>query len=288
MSNSIAIRTAGGSGLAKPGQVNVGSGSSTEGLSFSGRAEEYSDLPTTFRKGASKSTELVLARETRERQAGTSIVLASAVNIQAPVNLPPKIAEGAIASGVRTLSKSFKNGSRIVQRKLGWFASPTYIYVTTVERELAFRDDKKLAPVSEWLIENRRKWTPVGGVASKRVGKVNERPDYSETLASSDRYVEEAEVIPDAFANGVNAMGYLPKTVRGDIALQVPNPTYFDGRLLGIVNPKTKEVDTYEVTLLRMNDNVGLVISATCPIGGSEWTVTQARYQLTTPEVESA
>lgn len=281
------VQSSGGGGLARASSVSVGEGNSTEGLKFEGRAELYSDLPTSFRVGASSSNAIVLKTEAEKRQGGTSIVLAGTQNLKPPVHIPATVADSAIASGVRKLSKNFKRGERIVQRKLGWFAMPNYIYVTTVERELQWRDDKKLAPSGPWLIENRRKWVPTQGVADKRVGSVRATPDTYEE-GSSSRYVEEAEVIPDAFLNGASAMGYLPKQVRGDVVVQVPTPNYFDGRLLGFTNQKTGAVDRLEVSLLRMNDNVAIVIYATSDPSTDIWEVTQARYLLSTPEVESA
>lgn len=289
MSKDVVLSTGKqGNGLAKLGSIAVGTGAGTEDLSFSGRAEMYSDLPTTFRQGGASSTALVLRKESDERQAKTSTALARPEDVIAPIHLPPKAAEQTIASGVRKLSSSFKVGNRIVQRKLGWFATPTYIFVTTVERELKWRDDKKLAPATDWFIEHRRRFRPKSGVAEKRVGTVKEVYSNYEEEATTSRFVEAAEQIPDAFVNGVDAMAYLPLAVRGDIVSQVPNPTYFDGRLLGLCEDGGEEVTHYEVSLLRMNDGVALVISAKKPIGGSVWEVTQAKYALTTPEIEAA
>jgi hypothetical protein len=284
---SSLIKTTNNSGLATPGSISVGESASTEGLKFSERAEQYSDLPTEFRKGASSSNAIVLSKEAKERQGNTSVVLASSVNIQTPIYIPPTVADNAIASGVRKLSKNFKSGNRIVQRKLGWFAMPSYIYVTTVERELEWVGEKKLAPKGPWLIENRRKWVPRQGVAEKRSGVVPVDVESGDN-GSSSRFVEVPEQIPDAFAQGANAMGYLPKVVRGDIASAVSHPNYFDGRLLGLVNPETDEVDQLEVSLLRMDDTTALVVRGVRSVDGNSWEITQARYSLSTPEVESA
>lgn len=289
MSKDLALSTgSGGKGLARPASIAVGTGAATDELTFSGRAEMYSDLPTTFRKGGASSTALVLRKESEERQKKASTELARPEDVVAPIQLPPKAAEQTIASGVRKLSSSFRVGDRIVQRKLGWFATPTYIFVTTVERELKWREDKKLAPASDWLIEHRRRFRPKSGVAEKRVGTVKETYSNYEDEATTSRFVEAAEQIPDAFVNGVEAMAFLPLTVRGDIVSQVPHPKYFDGRLLGVCEDGGEEVTHYEVSLLRMNDDVALVISAKKPLGGSVWEVTQAKYDLTTPEIEAA
>lgn len=286
MSNGISLYEGAGQGLSKARAVAAGTGADTTTLTFSGKAEMYTDLPEAFRRGGAASTALVLRKESAERQKTTSTALARPEDVVAPIQLPPKVAETSIASGVRTLSKSYKVGDRIVQRKLGWFATPTYIFVTTVERELKWCEDKKLAPAGDWQIEHRRRFRPKAGAATKRVGHVEE------TLGNAGgdtetRFVEAPEAIPDAFVNGMEAMAYLPLAVRGDIVSQVPHPTYFDGRLLGLCE-NGPEVTHYEVSLLRMNDDVALVISAKKPLGGSVWEVTQARYELTTPEVEAA
>lgn len=288
MSGDVTLRASQGNSVARPTSISVGTGASTEELTFAGKAEMYTDLPTVFRKGGKASTELVLRKESAERQTKTSTALARPEDVVAPITLPPKAAEQAIASGVRRLSNSFRAGDRIVQRKLGWFATPTYIFVTTVERELKWREDKKLVPASDWFIEHRRRFRPKSGVAEKRVGNVKEVYSDYEAEGVAARYVEAAEAIPDAFVNGVEAMAYLPRAVRGDIVSQVPNPTYFDGRLLGLCEGGGPDVTHYEVSLLRMNDDVAVVISAKKPLKGSVWEVTQAKYQLTTPEIEAA
>lgn len=286
MAKGLVVRSEEGA-VTRPGNIAVGEGAATEGLTFSTPAEMYSDLPTDFRRGAASSTALALRREAQERQGSTSTALARPEDLRAPMNLPPKVAATTIASGVRKLSRSFKVGDRIVQRKLGWLATPTYIFITTVERELQWREDGKLKPSGAWHIEHRRRYAPKSGVAEKRVGTVAEPLASDASASSSSHYVEEAEQIPDAFVAGAEAMAYLPLAVRGDIVKQVPNPTYFDGRLLGLCAP-SGGVSHYEVTVLRMNDDVALVISATKPVAGGTWEVTQAKYELGTPEVEAA
>jgi hypothetical protein len=285
VNKGITLRPQGNNSISQLGTVAVGAGASTDGLKFQDRAEMYSDLPTTFRKGAAETTALVLASELKTRQGSTAVRLADHRDLRVPLTQPP--VKEVLASGVRKLEKSFKNGQRIVQRKWGWQATPTQLTVVTVERELIWRSDGKLTPSGDWLIEHRKTWIPTQGVATKRTGKVSQPSASNETNPASDHYVEIAEAIPDAFIKGAEAMAYLPRPVRGDIVAQVPNPTYFDGRLLGVLN-KENVVEAYEISLLRMDDNVALVILALCPINGTEWEVTQAKYLLTTPRVETA
>lgn len=286
MSNGVSVFRADNS-LERRGSVAVGESASTEGLSFADKAESYSDLPTTFRTGATESNALVLVKESRERQGSTEVALADPKSIKPPYEVPSHVERTTIAEGVRKLSSNFRSNGRIVQRKVGWLATPSQIFVTTVERELDWVGEKKLRPTGSWLVENRRRWTAIGGTASKRVGKVKEDTSAASAEGPEKRYVESPESIPDAFVAGVNAMSYLPLPVRGDIVSQVPHPNYFDGRLLGVVSP-SEELKGYEVNLLRMDDSTAVVISAYKSVDSDEWEVTQARYSLSTPEVESA
>lgn len=283
MSNGVSVFRGSGS-LSRRGSVAVGESASTDGLSFSNEAESYQDLPTTFRTGARDSNALVLLKEAQERQGGTSVVLATPDSIRAP-RIYEDTASTVIAEGVRKLSSNFRSGERIVQRKFGWRATPTEILVATVERELEWVGEKKLRPSSGWLIENRRRWNT--NPASKRVGRVREDSQEESEQGQEERYVESPESIPDAFIAGVEAMSYLPLVVRGDIVSQVPNPNYFDGRLVGVFSADDV-FKGYEVSLLRMDDSTAIVVSAFKDSKSREWEVTQARYALTTPEIESA
>lgn len=270
------------------GSVSAGAGSATKGLTFGKKAEMFDDLPKVFRQGASSSTALVLNSEKNARQKTASTELALPSDIKPPFELPPNLANNSIASGVRKLDKNLKNGNRIVQRKIGWNATPDTIIVVTVERELRWRPDKKLEPASGWFIENRRRYKDKRGVSSKRSGLVRETPESSDYVSdTSVVYENKQEVIPDAFVAGADAMSFLPIAVRGDIVTQIPNPNYFDGRLLGSTNPQGELVE-YEVSLLRMNDDHALVVNAVKKVGDDSWRVVQAKYELTTPEIESA
>lgn len=273
------------SSLSQGGGLKVGASGDVSTLKLAGKAEHYRDLPTIFREGASATTALTLYREREERQHRASTALARPEDIKTPAYLQDYASTPAVASGVRKLSKSFKSGERIVQRKIGWEATPATIVVVTVERELEWRPDGKLQPAGEWLIEHRRTFHTREGVAEKRVGRVAVEARVSETTSTS--YVEAAEEIPDAFVAGADAMSFLPLAVRGDVVKQVKIPTYFDGRILGTPGP-AGELKDYEVSLLRMDDDVALVVHATRKVTDSSWKVMQAKYLLGTPEIESA
>ena len=198
MGKDIAISRGNGT-VAKSSFVDPGKGTDIEELSFEGRALTYDeDIPTTFRPGAKAQRELALRK--RANSPGTGLILARNVITPKSDRQIKKIEKASIASGVRQLEKPRRSMGRIVQRRIGWNATPTQIMVTTAERELAKREDGKFTPAGEWLIEHRQTFTNTAGAAEKRVGKVKE----SASSASGAPGTSQAPPVPSQGASGLS------------------------------------------------------------------------------------
>lgn len=285
MSKELGLRSLQGGSVGTQGKrVKAGMGQTADNLSWGPKAEHFRDLPTIFREHASKSTELLLRREAQERQGRSPVHLPTTSVL--PGRGDPLAGEPLIASGVRRLEKAYRRGEEVVQRKLGWKATPTGILIVTVERALQARGDGKLAPQGEWLIEHRRTYRNQQGPALRRSGRVSAREEGAALGEGATTYVAEAESAGDAFQEGATTMSFLPLAVRGDLVAQVPQPTYFDGRILGNCDAQG-EVIAYEVSLLRMDDGKALVVQATRGVQEDFWQVVQATYTLTPALVES-
>lgn len=286
MGKDVAINKGGGA-VAKPAFVDPGKGTDIGGVSFGGRALTYEeDMPTKFRSGAKAQTDLVLRKQSK--QSTTDLVLARDVVAPKSDRQIKKIEKASIASGTRQLEKPRRSMGRIVQRRVGWNATPTQIMVTTAERELTKRDDGKLSPSGEWLIEHRKTFTNTAGAAEKRVGKVKVSapapgaPDGTQT-PSAPTATAPGE---DSFPEGQFALSLLPAQVRSSAIARVPSPTVFDGAVMLVSDAKSGEETHKEVNVIRMNDRRAVVIQAKLKPNADEWEVSQATYSLSDPEIE--
>lgn len=286
MGKDVAVSKGGGA-VAKPAFVDPGKGTDIGGVSFGGRAFTYEeDMPTKFRSGAKAQTDLVLRKQAK--QSGTDLVLARDVVAPKSDRQVKKIEKASIASGVRQLEKPRRSMGRIVQRRIGWNATPTQIMVTTAERELTKREDGKLAPSSDWLIEHRKTFSNTAGAAEKRVGKVKvsapapdapsgpQTPQATPASASND----------DSFPEGQFALSLLPAQVRSSAIARVPAPTVFDGAVMLVSDGNTGQETHKEVNVIRMDDKRAVVIQAKLKPNADEWEVSQATYTLSAPEIE--
>ena len=286
MGKDVAINKGGGA-VAKPAFVDPGKGTDIGGVSFGGRALTYEeDMPTKFRSGAKAQTDLVLRKQSK--QSTTDLVLARDVVAPKSDRQIKKIEKASIASGTRQLEKPRRSMGRIVQRRVGWNATPTQIMVTTAERELTKRDDGKLSPSGEWLIEHRKTFTNTAGAAEKRVGKVKVSapapgaPDGTQ-IPSAPTATAPGE---DSFPEGQFALSLLPAQVRSSAIARVPSPTVFDGAVMLVSDAKSGEETHKEVNVIRMNDRRAVVIQAKLKPNADEWEVSQATYSLSDPEIE--
>lgn len=286
MGKDVAINRGGGA-VARPAFVDPGKGTDIGNLSFEGRALTYEeDMPTRFRSGAKAQTELVLRKESSK--SGSDLVLARDVVAPKSDRQIKKIEKTSIASGTRQLEKPRRSMGRVVQRRVGWNATPTKIMVTTAERELTKRDDGRLAPSGDWLIEHRKTFSNASGAAEKRVGKVKTSapaPGASDTPQGSS-VPSPASAGGDTFPEGQFALSLLPAQVRSSLIARVPTPTVFDGSVMLVSDSTTGEENHKEVNVIRMDDKRAVVIQAKLKPNTDEWEVSQATYTLSPPEIE--
>lgn len=290
MSGQLERHTPAPAGVAPAvGQVNSGTATSLSQFTFKKKALIYArDMPRAFRKGVKASTELALT--SGRATAGGELILAS----DAPAIIAPRdeaatqrVEEAVIASGMRQLAKPRKSSGRVVQRRVGWQATPDRIVITTAERELAKADSGKYAPAGDWLIEDRRTYPEESGTATKRTGTVPMDPTPDDE-ASADSGPEGAEAaVAQAFPEGSGFLGVLPAQVRSSAIARVPSPTQFDGVLLQEPDKAGNPV-RLEVNVLRMDTQRAVVIQASRGMDDSQWSVSQATYRLGSPEIEQA
>lgn len=286
MGKDVAINKGGGA-VAKPAFVDPGKGTDIGGVSFGGRALTYEeDMPTKFRSGAKAQTDLVLRKQSK--RSTTDLVLARDVVAPKSDRQIKKIEKASIASGTRQLEKPRRSMGRIVQRRVGWNATPTQIMVTTAERELTKRDDGKLSPSGEWLIEHRKTFTNTAGAAEKRVGKVKVSAPAPGAPDGTQAPSAPTATAPgeDSFPEGQFALSLLPAQVRSSAIARVPSPTVFDGAVMLVSDAKSGEETHKEVNVIRMNDRRAVVIQAKLKPNADEWEVSQATYTLSAPEIE--
>ena len=286
MGKDVAINKGGGA-VAKPAFVDPGKGTDIGGVSFGGRALTYEeDMPTKFRSGAKAQTDLVLRKQSK--QSTTDLVLARDVVAPKSDRQIKKIEKASIASGTRQLEKPRRSMGRIVQRRVGWNATPTQIMVTTAERELTKRDDGKLSPSGEWLIEHRKTFTNTAGAAEKRVGKVKVSAPAPGAPDGTQAPSAPTATAPgeDSFPEGQFALSLLPAQVRSSAIARVPSPTVFDGAVMLVSDAKSGEETHKEVNVIRMDDRRAVVIQAKLKPNADEWEVSQATYSLSDPEIE--
>lgn len=294
MPGHLERRAATSGGLAK-GRTSVEAGQATSltDLAFTEKALTYTDdIPRSFRAGVRASTELALRASQATRSGGELIHADSEPAIISPRSESDtrKVDRSAIASGVRQLDKPRKSSERVVQRRIGWQATPDRIVLTTAERELSKTSTGKFSPSGEWLIEDRRTYRDVNGKAAKRTGDVpvdtqqNASAGQDSSPASSSG--TEASVA-EQFPEGAQSLGLLPSAVRSSAIARVASPMQFDG-----VTTQWSEPDgtpaSIEVNVLRMDAQRAVVIHATSALGSSSWSVSQATYRLSGAEIEQA
>lgn len=277
-----------------PTQTTTGQASSMEGVTFQQKALTYeTDIPTTFRPGTKNSTALAL-RDKKQATTGGALVLAS----DQPRIIDPlteealrKSTKHIIASRARQLDKPRKSGDRIVQRRIGWQATPHHIRITVAERELWKTPNGAYRPVGQWLIENRRTYPNAKGTATKRTGKITDTLTAGAPISETQKVnaqpnaAEKLEQkVASQYPEGAWALGMLPAQVREGIITRVPNPIEFDGTLL----QRQSNPLTYEVHVLRMDNKRAVVVKATREEGSTTWEVSQAAYELGEVTIEQA
>lgn len=287
MSNDLTLRTTHSGGLSTSTSTapDVGGDSDITQAQFTAKGLTYGhDMPTTFRTGVSTSTEVTIRRRGELSTARVRPPRSAAESA--------KDAKDAIASGVRQLDKPRRNNQRIVQRRIGWQATPSLIVVSVAERELEQSEPGKYRPTSSgWLMEHRSTYRNTDGRASKRVGKVPFETAGTDADTANSGETEPnltQQKVRQAFPEGADALSYLPPAVRASVIGRVPAPTVFDGVVVQFSDPHTGAARRLQVDVLRMSSTTAVVVKATASPGGREWEVSQAVYSLDIPEVEQA
>lgn len=278
--------------VTRPAPTNPGQGADINEVTFAGKALTYeADIPTQFRAGAKKQTQAHLQKAGNHPGNALAVQARHTIAPKPPRQIA-KIEQASIASGVRQLDKPRRSLGRIVQRRVGWNATPTQIMVTTAERELAKRPDGRLAAAGDWLIEHRKTYTNTLGAALKRKG----------TIPATDQAPQPASAAPgnptafaspaaagagdEAFPEGRFALSLLPAQVRSSVISRVRNPTLFDGAVVLVSDAATGEERHKEVNVIRMDDTKAVVVQATLKPDMGQWEVSQASYSLSAPEIE--
>lgn len=269
---------------AQGGPTDPGAGHTLDDATFENRGYTFdADMPTAFREGAAQSTALAL-----QKQGGTASSALMRASDTAPLKSDRELAQIAsqtIASGTRQLDKPRRTiDGRIVQRRIGWRATPLLIIISTAERELAKGTDGRLRPAGEWLLEHRKTYRNAGGAAKKRTGQVPLEEETQRTKGPSIPGAPNANA--DDFTEGEFALSFLPPSVRSSARARVPNPTLFDGTLLQYATGDV--LDRHEVNLIRMDEDHAVVIQAIRTPNAAHWDISQAAYTLQAPEIEQA
>lgn len=278
---------AGGMNRSRDGLIPApGVGLTTTDAVFEKRGYTYDeDMPTAFRKGAAQSTALALHRQGK---ASTALArFSDATSLKSDLELA-KIASQSIASGARQLEKPRRAiDGRIVQRRIGWRATPMLIVVATAERELAKGTDGRFRPAGEWLLEHRKTYRNTQGAARKRKGLV---PVDEEPPATTGPLIPPTPPggsdSAEAFTEGEFALSFLPPSVRTSVRTRILTPTVFDGTLLQYATGDI--LDRYEVNLIRMDEEHAVVVQASRTPTATQWGISQASYTLHAPEIEQA
>lgn len=284
--------------MAKPGQVpprvkvDPGAGVDMSQVEFSQPGYSFdADMPTRFRTGAAEqvrkaSTELVLGRRSTELARPGEVSIAPRLAAE-----QAKVEARVFASGVRQLAGARRSGGRVVQRRVGWKATPEVVVVTVAERELVELSPGRMKPVGDWLVERRETWRSSAGEAVRRTGRV--RADDAVAVAEVAQATQSTGPVPgqaapaaDAFPEGSFATSFLPRQVRSSLLARVPSPKVFDGT--AIQYSRGSVPDRLEVNVIRMDDSGAVVVQATRAHGSDDWEVAQAVYSLSAPEVERA
>ncbi|MGC2942427.1 MULTISPECIES: hypothetical protein [unclassified Brevibacterium] len=293
MSNHLERRAPGTGGIARKGNHTVDAGQATEisELTFEGRVLEHSaDMPKAFRPGAKASTQMALQKGNGQANVGGEVVRADASSI---TSLAPqdeasvrRIERDEIASCVNQLDKPRNSSGRVVQRRIGWRATPDRIIITVAERELRKNPTGTYSPAGPWLIELRRTFKEVSGKAAKRTGsvtadsnRVTSSGNDGESTSGTERTV--SEKFPDAS----RALGALPAAVRSSAIARVPAPSQFEGELLEY-SDSTGRSTSWKVTVLRMDSQRAVVVTGSKEANSNTWSVMQASYNLMEPELE--
>ena len=275
------------------GVVDAGQAAEVTEMNFGGRVLDHSaDMPRAFRQGAKASTQLGLQTGGGRASSGGELIVADPASLAriAPHNeaAARNSERNTIASSVRQLAQPRRSAGRVVQRRVGWRATPDRVILTVAERELKKNANRSYSPAGPWLIEVRRTFMEVSGKASRRTGAVPTDPH----LGSPDNSAQSTSggmesTVAEQFPDGAEALSALPAAVRSSAIARVPSPTQFEGQLIEF-SDQAGQALRWEATVLRMDAHRAVVLTAAREARSTTWSVTQAAYNLSEPELEQA
>lgn len=188
--------------------------------------------------------------------------------------------EKAMAGQVTQLDKPRrKPDGSIVQRRIAWSATSSAVTISVIERDLTRRDDGKLTPTGQWLLDTRTTHTHLGDKATLRMGAVAFDTQTGTSEPTAD-FV--ADTINEIEVAGETVLPYLPIAVRAQLIRAVPEPTIFYGQMLMFPHD-----GHHEIHLLRLDDTTAVAIYAEAARNARAWSLKQATYTLGHPQVES-
>lgn len=269
-----------------------GPSSDVSSASFTADVLDFADLPTTFAPATGSPSTAV------ELFAGPSVAAASAAKpgelvLHRPSSAVAVVAPGSVridptqvyADAARQLAKPRRVGEQVVQRRIGWQATPHAVVVSVVDRPLARRDDGKYAPAGPWAISTRHTYPNATGPARRTTGSLPAAPPKTAPVTSNGP-APSGPSAPTPMGDAAQVMSYLPDKVRAGVLAAVPTASVFDGELVQY-SRHGQPVRTV-LSLLRMGADRAIVINATLPTGGTAWEIVQADYRLGEPTVERA
>jgi hypothetical protein len=282
------VESAGG----RTSTVEAGRATEISEIDFGGRALDHStDMPRAFREGAKASTQLALQNGGQATSGGELIVADPEIlaSITPSDEAAARRAErNEFVSSVRQLDRPRRSAGRVVQRRVGWRATPDRIIITVAERELKKNHNGTYSPNGPWLIELRRTFKDISGKASRRTGSVPADPRQYSGQTGANTGTEGLESsVAQQFPDGAEALSALPAAVRASAIARVPSPTEFEGQLLEF-SDNTGQTLRWEAKVVRMDVHRAVVLTAVRETRSATWSVTQATYNLSSPELEQA
>lgn len=273
--------------------IDVGKGTEISEICFGSRALDYStDMPRAFRQGARVSTLLALQSGSAQASSGGELVAADVASMAyiAPRDeaATSRSERNDIASSVRQRDRPRRSAGRVVQRRIGWRATPDRIIITIAERELKKNPNGTYSPSGPWLIEVRLTFHELGGKASRRTGSVPADP----RRGPADNFWGDMKgglesTVAKQFPDGAEALSALPAAVRSSAIARVPSPTQFEGHLREF-SDNTGRTLRWEAAVLRMDARRAVVLTGVREAVSTTWSVSQATYNIAEPEIEQA
>ena len=173
-----------------------------------------------------------------------------------------------------TVRKAGAPATRYYRRRLGWWATPERIVVTSSEQPLVKLSSGKMLPDGAWTPEESKHYLPIG-VVRHRVGKVSVDSTRETTSGNSTEPMAKTGFEKN-HADALDSIKYLPAPVRDSIMNRIPNPIVFEAQAL----KHSQNGGYWTVEVLKLDDEQALVVIATRVVGYDFWTVEQRIYPL--------